>query len=82
VLTTSYHTHNRFCDGAGEIADYVAAAIAAGLEAIGISSHAPLVFPDPNAMRAADLPAYCAEIDRVRDAHRGHPRVHRALEFD
>jgi histidinol-phosphatase (PHP family) len=82
VLTTSYHTHNRFCDGAGEIADYAAAAISAGLEAIGISSHAPLTFSDPNAMRAADLQAYCAEIDRVRHAHRGRLRVHRALEFD
>jgi histidinol-phosphatase (PHP family) len=82
VLTTSYHTHNRFCDGAGEIADYAAAAISAGLEALGISSHAPLTFPDPNAMRAADLPAYGAEIDRVRDAHRDRLRVHRALEFD
>jgi len=33
-------------------------------------------------MRAANLPAYCAEIDRLRDAHRGQLRVHRALEFD
>lgn len=82
MLTTSYHTHNRFCDGAGEIADYVAAAAAAGLEAIGISSHAPLTFADRAAMRAADLPAYCAEVDRLHEAYRDRLRVHRALEFD
>jgi len=81
-MKTSYHTHNRFCDGAGEITDYVAAAIDAGLEALGVSSHSPLLFPDEAAMQAADLPAYCAEVDRLRDAHRGRIRVHRSLEFD
>lgn len=82
VLTTSYHTHNRFCDGRGEIAEYAEAAIAAGLDALGISSHAPLTFPDSAAMPAADLPAYCAEVERLREAYRGRLRIHLSLEFD
>jgi len=82
MFRTNYHTHNRFCDGKGEIAEYVEAAVAAGLEALGISSHSPLVFPDESAMRAADLPAYCAEVERLRDANRGRLRVHLSLEFD
>ncbi len=82
MLTTSYHTHNRFCDGAGEISEYVEAALTAGLEALGISSHSPLVFPDEAAMRADDLPVYRAEVERLREAHRGRLRVHLSLEFD
>lgn len=82
MLTTSYHTHNRYCDGQGEIADYAAAAVGAGLEALGVSSHAPLVFPDSSAMRAEDLPAYCAEVVRLRAAYCGRLRVHLGLEMD
>ena len=82
MIRTSYHTHNRFCDGKGKIADYVDAALAAGLEALGISSHSPLTFPDEAAMRAGDLPAYCAEVQRLREAYRGRVRVHLSLEFD
>lgn len=81
-LLTNYHTHNRFCDGKGEIAEYVEAATAAGLEALGISSHSPLVFPDENAMRVENLPAYCAEVERLRAANRERLRVHLSLEFD
>ncbi|MDR7522849.1 MAG: histidinol-phosphatase [Armatimonadota bacterium] len=82
MLRTSYHTHNRFCDGKGEIAEYVEAAFAAGLEALGVTSHCPLPFPDPSAMRQDALPAYCAEIARLQDAHRDRLRIHLGLEFD
>ncbi len=82
MIRTNYHTHNRFCDGKGEIAEYVEAAIAAGFEALGISSHSPLVFPDENAMRAEDLPGYCAEVERLRAANHDRLRVHLSLEFD
>ncbi|MGQ0571546.1 MAG: PHP domain-containing protein [Armatimonadota bacterium] len=82
MIRTSYHTHNRFCDGNGEIAEYAEAAVAAGLKALGVTSHSPLNFPDKAAMRAADLPAYCAEVARLRDAYRGRLRVHPSLEFD
>jgi histidinol-phosphatase (PHP family) len=82
MIRTNYHTHNRFCDGKGEIVEYVDAALSAGFEALGISSHAPLVFPDENAMRAELLPAYCAEVERLRAAYQGRLRVHLSLEFD
>ena len=81
-MTTSYHTHNRFCDGRGEIAEYVDAAVAAGLEALGVSSHGPVVFPSRYAMRAQDLPSYCAEVERLRQANRDRLRVHLSLEFE
>ncbi|MGH2403089.1 MAG: histidinol-phosphatase [bacterium] len=82
MIRTSYHTHNRFCDGAGEIREYVDAAIAAGLEALGVSSHSPLTFPDEAAMGAEDLPAYCADVARLKETVRGRLRLHLSLEFD
>jgi len=82
VIHTSYHTHNRFCDGAGEAGDYAEAAVTAGLEALGISCHAPLTFPDEAAMKTESLPAYCAEVTRLKDAYRARLRVHLSLEFD
>ncbi len=82
MICTSYHTHNRFCDGAGEVSEYADAAVAAGLDALGISCHSPLTFPDQAAMRAENLPAYCAEVARLRHEMRGRLRVHLSLEFD
>lgn len=82
MLTTSYHTHNRYCDGTGEIAEYAEAAVEAGMVALGVSSHSPLPFPDDHAMRLGDLPAYCAEVERLRAAYRGRLQVHLSLELD
>ncbi len=82
MIRTSYHTHNRFCDGAGEAGEYAEAAVAAGLEALGSSCHSPLTLPDAAAMKADNLPAYCAEVARLKDAYRGRLRVHLSLEFD
>lgn len=82
MLRTSYHTHNRYCDGAGTIDDYARAAVAAGLEAVGVSSHGPVTFPDDHSILVEDLPAYCAEIESARDAHAARVRVHLSLEFE
>jgi putative hydrolase len=54
VLDRDRHTHTTFSDGAGSPADTVAAAVAAGLTAVGISDH----------VRAGTdwLPAYTAAV--------------------
>src|SRR5690348_18389453 len=84
MLHTNYHTHSRYCDGEGEIVEYIEAALAAGLDSYGVSSHAPLPVPtrDPWMMRPDDLPAYCAEVRRLRDAYRDRLAVFLALELD
>jgi histidinol-phosphatase (PHP family) len=78
----NYHTHNRWCDGVGEIAEVVEAALAAGLTQIGISSHAPVPFPATYAMPLGDLPAYRAEVLRVREQYAGRIDVLLGLELD
>lgn len=78
----NYHTHNRWCDGQREIEEVVAAGLAAGLTAIGISSHAPVPFRAPYALPLDRLRAYRAEVLRVRDQFAGQIDVILGLELD
>jgi histidinol-phosphatase (PHP family) len=78
----SLHTHSRYCDGQGEIADYVTAARAAGLAAFGASGHAPLPFFCDYAMPLATLDAYRADVQAQKAALRGSYPVWLGLELD
>ncbi len=81
-MTTSYHMHSRFCDGQGEIEDYVQAAIAAGFTSIGTSSHAPVPFANTYAIRPDQLDAYCAEARRLQAAYTGQIEFALGSEVD
>ncbi|CAA9561602.1 MAG: Histidinol-phosphatase [uncultured Thermomicrobiales bacterium] len=78
----NYHTHSHWCDGEGEIAEVVAAGLAAGLTAIGISSHAPVPFPAGYALPLDHLRAYRDEVLRVRELYAGRIDVILGLELD
>lgn len=78
----NYHTHNRWCDGQGEVAAVVEAAIAAGLTEIGISSHAPVPFRAAYALPLARLDAYREAVLAARDAYRDRIAVVLGLEID
>lgn len=69
MLTTSYHMHSRFCDGQGEIEDYVRFALDQGFTSIGISSHGTVPFPNTYAIKPDALDAYCAEVRRLGVAY-------------
>lgn len=62
VLDRDLHTHTRFSDGTGTVAETVATAQAVGLAEVGVSDH----------VRADTdwLPAYVAEVRRVADLAR------------
>jgi histidinol-phosphatase (PHP family) len=69
-----YHTHTARCGHArGTPADYVAAARAAGLLAIGVADHIPLLPEcDPElSMEACELGDYVAEVQELKTAHPG-----------
>ena len=68
MTKANYHTHTYRCKHAkGDVADYCRAAIAAGLEVLGISDHTPL--PDDRwlnvRMEYAQLPDYCRAMDEA-----------------
>jgi histidinol-phosphatase (PHP family) len=78
----NYHTHSRWCDGQGEIAEVIEAAIEAGLAQVGITSHAPVPFPATYALPLANLRAYREEVLRLREVYRGRIDVLLGLELD
>ena len=43
-MRSNYHTHSRYCDGKGELREYVELALANGFSALGFSGHAALPF--------------------------------------
>ncbi|MDP9372409.1 MAG: histidinol-phosphatase [Chloroflexota bacterium] len=82
MVLANYHTHNRWCDGQGEIEEVIEAAIAAGMGQVGISSHAPVPFPAAYALPLDDLRAYREEVLRLRAVYRGRIEVLLGLELD
>ncbi len=82
MLGTNYHTHNRWCDGEGEIEEVVRAALDAGLRQVGISSHAPVPFPAAYALPLGSLAGYRAEVLQVRERYRDRITVWLGLELD
>jgi histidinol-phosphatase (PHP family) len=82
VTLSSLHTHSRFCDGHGELEEYVVAARDAGLAYYGASGHAPLPFACDYAIPLANLDLYVAEVRRLQAAYRGRVPVLLGLELD
>lgn len=84
----NYHTHTFRCRHAdGDVADYVAAAAAAGLGELGFSDHCP--FPDnrwpENRMAMSDLPGYLEALRTAKAAaaaDASSPRVFTGLECE
>lgn len=82
MLTTNYHMHSRYCDGQGEIEDYVRRAIALGFTSIGVSSHAPVPFANNYAIRPDLLATYCADVRRLQAAYAGQIEIALGSELD
>jgi histidinol-phosphatase (PHP family) len=78
----SLHTHSHYCDGHGEILDYVEAAIQNGLAAYGASGHAPLPFPCPYAIPLNSLETYRADVRNQQDRNNGRIPIYLGLELD
>lgn len=89
-MRVDYHTHHYRCGHArGNLSDYVEAAIARGLDEIGLSDHSPIYHLGPNphihpqtAMSQHELPNYIREMLEVRDRYAGHITVRLGVESD
>lgn len=77
-----YHTHSRFCDGKGELADYVQSALSKDLGAIGLSGHAPCGLASDWHMKARDLDDYLAQARALASDYAGRIEVLVGLEAD
>jgi histidinol-phosphatase (PHP family) len=81
-VRTNYHTHCDFCDGKASASDMAEAAWRAGYAVLGFSSHAPLPFPSTWTLPRERLPAYLAEIGRLKAAWEGRMEILLGLEID
>ncbi|MEM2964870.1 MAG: histidinol-phosphatase HisJ, partial [Candidatus Bathyarchaeia archaeon] len=83
-----YHVHTRYCRHAtGEVEDYVKAALSLGLDEIGFADHFPMFYLpelpyDDYSMDFEELPAYVAEVGRVRGMFSDRIGVKVGVEVD
>ena len=78
---TNYHTHSNYCDGKGELTDYVLHAKSLGMYSLGFSSHAPIPFPCNWCMKAASLPEYLKAVDQLKAEHT-EIDLYKSMEID
>jgi len=82
MIQTNYHSHSSFCDGKGQLEEYVRSALDRHMKALGFSGHAPLPFPNGWTMDEEDLPRYLAETRRLKELYRDKIELYTGLEID
>lgn len=76
------HTHTVFSDGKYTMEEMVRAAIDRGLVSIGISDHSYTDFDLRYCIRPENIPAYHAELRRLKEAYSGRIEICAGLEYD
>ncbi|MBQ6068956.1 MAG: histidinol-phosphatase [Bacteroidales bacterium] len=81
-MLSNYHTHSHYCDGKGELRDYVQLALANGFAALGFSGHAPLPFKNNFSIHDEDYLAYCNEVRALKEEYSHRIDIRLGLEID
>ncbi|MDE6311293.1 MAG: histidinol-phosphatase [Muribaculaceae bacterium] len=76
------HSHTQFCDGHATMEAMARAALAEGFTHYGFSPHSPVPIDSPCNMRAEDVPAYLAEVMRIRDLYGDRCHFYAGMEID
>ena len=66
---SNYHTHSIYCDGKGELEEFVKKAKELNVNILGFSSHAPVPFDCWWTMPKEKLPSYLAEINILKQKY-------------
>lgn len=82
MILQNLHTHSLWDDGRNTTDEMVRAAIAANLTAVGFSGHSPVPFAAEWTIAKDDLPAYRAEVRRLKEAYAGRIDVYCGMEWD
>ena len=80
IIRSNVHTHTDFCDGSDSMEDMVRAAIACGMDTLGISFHSFTPFDTSYCIR--DYPAYMRELSRLRKKYAGSICLLGGVELD
>jgi histidinol-phosphatase (PHP family) len=80
-MWSNYHSHSKYCDGKGELFDYIVAAQKNNVFSMGFSSHAPVPFDCRWTMKKENLPLYLEEVDHLKNTVKGI-EIYKSLEID
>ncbi|PKQ28186.1 MAG: histidinol-phosphatase [Candidatus Anoxymicrobium japonicum] len=84
-MIADYHVHTNMCGhGTGALDELVEAAIAKGLDEVGIADHLPLFYTDDPclAMAPEDLPVYVERVLDLKERYRRRITVRLGIEAD
>lgn len=80
-MWSNFHTHSHYCDGKGQLQEYVDAAKKNKVASLGFSSHAPVPFACKWCMPQEKLPVYLKEVESLK---KNNPEIeiYKSLEID
>ena len=81
-LLTTLHAHGKYCDGRGELEQFVQTAIERNFRGLGFSSHAPIPVHSDWTMPEKELPLYLDEIETLKQRYKGQIDLYTGLEID
>ncbi|MCR5659398.1 MAG: histidinol-phosphatase [Bacteroidales bacterium] len=81
-MKVNYHTHSRYCDGKGELRDYVEYALAHGFTHLGFSGHAPVPFANTFSIHDDEYDDYCREVRQLQQEFADRLTIRLGLEID
>lgn len=81
-MKVNYHTHSGYCDGKGDLREYVEYAIAAGFTHLGFSGHAPVPFENDFAIHPDNYLNYCNEVRALQTEYADRITIKLGLEID
>lgn len=79
---TNYHSHTHYCDGNGTVNEYIETAIALGMPAYGITSHAPVNFETVWCIPDLKFESYLKEVQDAKKKFAGKIEIYLGLEID
>lgn len=81
MIKSNFHIHSTYCDGKNTMEEMVLAAIGAGLDSIGFTSHNPLS-GEHWTMKADRMDSYRSEIRGLKEKYRSRLEIYEGLEVD
>jgi len=81
-ILSNLHTHTAFSDGDETAEEFVLAAIDKGFQSLGFSEHGFAEYDADCCIKSADIPAYLAEIQRLRGKYAGKIELYTGFEYD
>ncbi len=79
---SNYHTHSKYCDGHGELEEYIYSSLEKGIRYLGFSSHAPLPFKNNWTISKKDFFKYRELILMLKEKYKEILDIFLGLEVD